>query len=34
MEHTNAELAKMYGLAEENIEGYRKTAALHGPEAS
>jgi hypothetical protein len=26
MEHTNAELAKMYGLTEEQIEGYRRLA--------
>jgi hypothetical protein len=30
MERTNAELAKMYGLTERDIEGYRKVAALHG----
>jgi hypothetical protein len=28
MEHTNAELAKTYGLTEEQIEGYRRLAKL------
>jgi hypothetical protein len=29
MERTNPELAKMYGLTDKDIEGYRKLAATH-----
>jgi hypothetical protein len=29
MERTNAELARMYGLTEKDIEGYRTLAARH-----
>jgi hypothetical protein len=29
MEYTNAELAEMYGLTEEQIEGYRRLAKQH-----